>query len=115
MFPAMILAVFFGFGVNPVLAAVASELFPTSIRATAVGVVRSVFGTIGGIAGPVTVGILADPRVAERFPTLPVLGDLGSSVSLAVLANIPAVLLLRALPETAGRELESITAADPPV
>ncbi|HEX2259313.1 MAG TPA: MFS transporter [Actinomycetota bacterium] len=111
MFPAMILAVFFGFGMNPVLAAVASELFPTSIRATAVGVVRSVFGTVGGIIGPVTVGILADPRVAERLPGWPVFGDLGDSVCVAILANIPALLLLMSLPETAGRELESITAA----
>ena len=112
MFPAMILAVFFGFGMNPVLAAVASELFPTSIRATAVGVVRSVFGTIGGILGPVTVGLLADPNlIAPLLPGWPVLGDLGGSISLAILANIPALWLLMSLPETAGRELESITAA----
>jgi MFS family permease len=112
MFPAMILAVFFGFGMNPVLAAVASELFPTSIRATAVGVVRSVFGTVGGILGPVTVGLLADPNlIAPLLPGWPVLGDLGNSISLAILANIPALLLLLSLPETAGRELESITAA----
>jgi MFS family permease len=110
MFPALIGAVFFGFGVNPVLAAVASELFPTTIRATALGVARSIFGTIGGILGPITVGVLADPRTAAALPGVPLLGNMGSVVAIAVLMNIPAILMLRSLPETANVELENVPA-----
>ncbi|MGH2627890.1 MAG: MFS transporter, partial [Anaerolineales bacterium] len=51
MFAFMVLAVFFGLGVAPVLNALAPELFPTEIRATAVAFIRSVFGTLGGILG----------------------------------------------------------------
>jgi MFS family permease len=110
MFPALIGAVFFGFGVNPILAAVASELFPTNIRATALGVARSIFGTVGGILGPIMVGVLADPRTAAALPGVPLLGDMGSVVAIAVLMNFPAILMLRSLPETANVELENVGA-----
>lgn len=113
MFPALVGAVFFGFGVNPILAAVASELFPTPVRATAVGLVRSIFGTLGGIAGPITVGILADPGTAAALPGIPFLGDMGKVVALVALANVPAAMMLRSLPETAGMELESISEQEP--
>lgn len=109
MFPMLVLAVFFGFGINPILAAVAAELFPTSVRATAVAFVRSVFGTIGGIAGPVAVGILSAAKYAERFPSVPLLGEMGDVVALVALMNIPAAVVLWQLPETAGMELEAIT------
>lgn len=109
MFPALALAVFFGLGVAPVLNAVASELFPTGIRATAVAFARSVFGTLGGIAGPLVVGQLADRRLAEAFSSIPVLGNLGNTVSVAALIYLPAALMLFRLPETAGLELESIS------
>ena len=110
MFPALIGAVFFGFGINPVLAAVASELFPTNIRATALGVSRSIFGTIGGIVGPIMVGVLADPRTAEALPGIPLLGEMGNVVAIAAIMNIPAIFMLRSLPETANVELENIPA-----
>jgi MFS family permease len=109
LFPAMIAGVFFGFGINPVLAAVASELFPTSIRATAVGLVRSVFGTLGGLTGQIAVGVLADPRTAAKLSWIPFTGNLGNSVSFVILLNVISLILLRSLPETAGRELESIS------
>lgn len=109
MFPALALAVFFGLGFTPVLNAVASELFPTEIRATAVAFSRSVFGTLGAIAGPFVVGQLADRRLAETFPSLPVLGNLGHTVTLAALMYLPAALMLLKLPETAGMELESLS------
>ena len=110
MFPAMVAAVFFGFGVNPVLAAVASELFPTNVRATALGVSRSIFGTIGAIIGPIVVGVLSDPRAAEALPSVPFLGEMGDVVGLVALMNIPAILMLRGLPETARLELEDVPA-----
>ncbi len=108
MFPALVLAVFFGFGMNPILAAIASELFPTALRATAVAFVRSIFGTIGGIAGPITVGVLAGASAAERFPSMPLLGNMGDVVAMVALMNIPAAIMLWKLPETAGTELEDI-------
>lgn len=108
MFPALVLAVFFGFGINPILAAVASEMFPTKIRATALGLVRSVFGTLGGMLGPITVGLLADERAGRLFPSLPFMGNMGNAVIIAAVMNVPAMFMLRSLPETAGLELESI-------
>lgn len=108
MFPALVLAVFFGFGINPILAAVASEMFPTKIRATALGLVRSIFGTLGGILGPITIGLLADERAGAMFPNIPFMGNMGNAVILAAVMNIPAMFMLRSLPETANLELESI-------
>ncbi|MGH2771927.1 MAG: MFS transporter, partial [Actinomycetota bacterium] len=108
MFPALALAVFFGLGANPVLNAVVAELFHTEIRATAVALARSIFGTLGSIAGPIAVGILADAGMERKFPGWPVLGDLGDSVTLATLVLLPAAALFLRLPETAGRELETI-------
>lgn len=113
MFPLMTMAVFFGMGVSPVLNAVAAELFPTEIRATAVAFVRSIFGTLGAIIGPFTVGLMADRAAGELLPSLPFLGQLGDSVSIAILMYIPAAMMLLRLPETAGRELESISRATP--
>ncbi len=112
MFPSLVLAVFFGFGINPILAAIAAELFPTALRATAVAFVRSIFGTIGGIAGPIVVGVLSAAKYAERFPSVPLLGNMGNVVALVALMNIPAAVMLWKLPETAGRELESITSLE---
>lgn len=98
------LAVFFGLGAAPVLNAYSSELFATAVRASAVAVGRSVAGTLGASAGLLTVGTLAAKGG--------LIGHVGDSVSVAALALIPAVLLLRTLPETAGQELEVI-AGDP--
>ncbi|MGH7425500.1 MAG: MFS transporter, partial [Candidatus Methylomirabilales bacterium] len=100
LFPAMVLAVFFGLGANPVISTLASELFPTEIRATSVAVVRSFFGTAGSILGPFVVGWLADPSGP--------IGNVRDAVTLTSLAFIPGLAFLGLLPETAGRELESI-------
>lgn len=104
MFPLLALAIFFGFGVSPVMSALAAELFPTEMRATAVAFARSIFGTLGAITGPLTVGLLADRKIG-------LIGNVGDSVSIVALMYIAAALVLRLLPETAGRELESIAAA----
>lgn len=113
MFPPFALAVFFGLGVVPVLNAVASELFPTEIRATAVAFARSVFGTLGAITGPFVVGQLADRRLTNVFPWLPVAGNLGRTVTFISFAYLPAAILLFKLPETAGKELEAISDLPP--
>lgn len=94
------LAVFFGLGATPIMGALASELFPTEVRATSVALSRSIFGTLGSSVGLLVVGLLAAHHA--------LIGNVGGSVSIAALALIPAMVLLLRLPETAGRELEDI-------
>ena len=98
MFVFLVLSVFFGLGVTPVLGAIVPELFPTEIRATAVALARSVFGTLGATLGPFFAGTLGD-RIDGPA------GSLANGVSLMLLAYVPAVLLLLRLPETTGRDL----------
>ena len=104
MFAALTCAVFFGLGGTPIVSTLASELFPTEIRATSVAVARSVAGTLGASTGLLAVGALA----ARHGPV----GNVGDSVSVAATALIVATALLWRLPETAGLELEAI--APPP-
>jgi MFS family permease len=104
MFITMVLAVFFGLGVNPVLGALVSELFPTQIRSTSVAIARLLFGTIGGILGFNLAGRLGDAQQG-------LIGNIGDSVSVLALLLAPAAALLWLLPETAGRSLEDISAA----
>lgn len=106
LFPVIVFAVFFGLGVSPVLGALATEMFPTNIRATAVAIARSVFGTLGAITGPFMVGVLADRNVAATFPSVPGLGSLSWAVTFAALFYLPAILILSGLRETAGVELD---------
>lgn len=104
MLPLLVLAVFFGVGVTPVTNALAAELFPTEMRATAVAFARSVFGTLGAIAGPLLVAVLADQQLG-------IVGNVGDSVSLVALIYLPAAVLTLRMPETARRELEAISAS----
>jgi putative MFS transporter len=101
MFGFLILSVFFGLGMTPVLGAIAPELFPTEIRATAVAMARSVFGTLGATLGPALAGILGD---RETGP----LGSLANGITVVLLAYIPAAILLLRLPETRGRDLTHV-------
>jgi MFS family permease len=98
MFVLLVLSVFFGIGINPILGAIVTELFPTEIRATAVAFARSVFGTLGGTIGPFVAGHLAGGGYGF-------VGSLGDGVSLVILAYAPAALMLLRLPETMGRDL----------
>src|SRR5207302_4497278 len=59
-FVALLLAVFFGLGMAPVMSAFATELFPTEIRGQAAAWVRNVFEIAGYVFGPALVGILGD-------------------------------------------------------
>jgi MFS family permease len=83
---------FFGSGFFSGFAALTSELFPTEIRATAMGVSYNV-GRGLSAAAPAVVGLLAN-----RF-------GLGSAFLLQAAAFFVAALLALALPETKGREL----------
>jgi len=84
---------FFGTGFFSGFSAIASELFPTEIRATAMGLSYNV-GRGLSAAAPAVVGLLAN-----RF-------GLGSAFLLQAAAFFAAALLALALPETKGKELE---------
>jgi MFS family permease len=85
----------------PALGVYGPELFPTSLRGRANGVIAGL-GVVGGVIGLVVAGALADP-----------LGGIGRAI--AVLAVGPlalAVLVVTAFPETAHRELEELNPED---
>jgi MFS family permease len=83
---------FFGSGYFSGYAAIASELFPTEIRATAMGISYNVGRVLSALA-PFAIGMLA-----ARF-------GLGPAFLLQSLAFLLAGLLALTLPETKGKEL----------
>jgi MFS family permease len=85
----------------PALGVYGPELFPTSLRGKANGLIFTL-GRVGSIVGLVAVGVLSD-----RFGTLPPAFALMALGPLAL-----AVLILVAYPETAGRELEELNPED---
>jgi MFS family permease len=87
------LVAFFGAGYFSGFAAVTSELFPTEVRGTAMGLTYNV-GRGLSAAAPFVVGLLAN-----RF-------GLGSAFFLQAAAFLAAALLALALPETKGKRLE---------
>jgi MFS family permease len=84
---------FFGTGFFSGFGAIASELFPTEVRATAMGLSYNL-GRGLSAAAPAIVGLLA-----ARF-------GLGSAFLLQAAAFFVAALLALTLPETRGRQLE---------
>lgn len=103
-FFALLLAVFFGLGMAPVMGAIATELFPTEVRGQSMAWVRNVFEIAGYVFGPAVVGVLGDHRSGA-------IGNVGDTVTALALLFIPGIWLVwRYLPETKGRELEEIHA-----
>ena len=103
-FVALMLAVFFGLGMGPVMSAFATELFPTEIRGQSAAWIRNVFEIAGYVFGPALVGILGDHSTGA-------IGNVGDTVSVLMLLQVPTLYLLwRFMPETKGRELEDIEA-----
>lgn len=86
----------------PALGVYGPELFPTSLRGRANGIV-ALAGVLGSVAGLLIAGTLSD-RLGGLGPTLAVL-----SLGPALLV----VLVLVAYPETAQRELEDLNPEDP--
>lgn len=85
----------------PALGVYGPELFPTSMRGTANGII-TVLGRVGSV-----VGLLVAGAIADRFDTL--------GPALAVLSVGPlllALLVITAYPETAHLELEDINPED---
>jgi MFS transporter, putative metabolite:H+ symporter len=103
-FVALLLAVFFGLGIGPVMSAFATELFPTEIRGQAAAWIRNIFEIAGYVFGPALVGILGDH-------TSGAIGNIGDTVTVLMIMQIPALYLVwRFMPETKGKELEEIAA-----
>jgi MFS family permease len=90
-----------GYGVAPAIGVYGPELFPTSLRSRATGVIGVLYAA-GGVVGLVATGALSSA-----------IGTLAPAF--AILAVGPAalvVLIVVAYPETAGRELEDINPED---
>ena len=103
-FFALMLAVACGLGVQPVLSAFGTELFPTHIRGQAAGWVRHWFEIAGDVFGPALVGILGDHTTGA-------VGNVGDTVSLLMLMTAPGIYLVwRFMPESKGRDLDALTA-----
>jgi putative MFS transporter len=101
-FFALMLAVGFGLGVQPVLSAFGTELFPTEIRGQAAAWVRNWFEIAGYVFGPALVGVLGDHSTGA-------IGNIGDTVSLLMIMQLPGLFLIwKYMPETKGLELEDI-------
>ncbi len=102
-FPLLLLAVFFGLGVDPALSALSVESFPTRLRAQASAIVGNGFANGGELLGPALVGVLGAPGG--------LVGSIGGAVSVLLVLGLPAAGILGlAVSETRGADLE---AADP--
>jgi MFS family permease len=105
-FFALMLAVFFGLGMGPVMSSFATELFPTRIRGQAAAWIRNWFEIAGYVFGPALVGILGDHATGA-------IGNIGDTVTLLMVLQVPTLWLVwRYMPETRGLELEDIEARE---
>ena len=95
--PSWVLMIFTLLGVNVVLAAYGSELFPTSYRSTAAGV-RIIIATVGGSIGLMLESILYGVY-QSHWPAIS---------TLVLIMLFAPVLVALVFPETSGRTLEDI-------
>jgi MFS family permease len=101
MWMAGVAAAVIGAAVLPALGVYGPELFPTSLRGRANGLLY-VSDRLGGASGLLTVGFLAGP-----------LGALGRPLALLALGPLVlSVIVLTLFPETAGVELETLNPED---
>jgi MFS family permease len=85
------------YAVAPVLGVYGGELFPTSIRGRAGGVL-TIVASAGGLIGLVLTGVLSSA-----------IGTIGPALAVLAVSQVALVaLVLRAYPETAGVELEDL-------
>jgi len=88
-------------GVWTIATTLTAELYPTELRAAALGLTQHLLGRIGLILGPLATGALAAR-----------LGSTGDAVSWLALANLACVPLVLALvPETRGTDLSAVADA----
>ena len=95
--PSWVLMIFTLLGVNVVLAAYGSELFPTSYRSTAAGV-RIIIATVGGSLGLMLESVLYGVY-QSHWPAIS---------TLVLIMLFTPVLVALVFPETSGRTLEDI-------
>lgn len=97
-FVLLLLAVFFGLGVDPALSALSAESFPTRLRAQASAVVGNGFANGGELLGPALVGVLG----ARGGP----IGTIGGAASVLMALGVGAAAVLAlAVTETRGADL----------
>ena len=90
-------------GARTAVAALSTELFPTSARATGFCLTVQVLGQIGWTLAPLCVGLLSRP-----------MGGLGNAASLFGAGPlIGAILIFAWVPETHGRTLEELSPDEP--
>ncbi len=100
-FAILVGAVFFGLGIGPVLAAFATELFPTEIRAQATSWARNVFASAGMVVGPALVGVLGARGG--------LVGSIGDSVTILMVVAVPSLWIIwKVIPEATGRDLADL-------
>lgn len=85
-----------GYGINGVVGTIASELFPTHLRATGPGFCQNIGKGLGGVAGPLLAGVLV---AGAGYP-------LALSVSGAVTLTLAGLIWL--LPSVGGREVHAV-------
>ena len=101
MWAASTAAAVVGTAVIPALSVYGPELFPTAVRGLANGIITGA-GRVGSVVGLVSVGLLASA-----------FGRFGPAFALMAVGPLAlAVLVVRAFPETAGRELEELNPED---
>ena len=103
MLPVLCAAIFCGLGSVAMTSAFSTELFPTYVRSRAAAWCRNSFEVVGGIAGPLVVGLLGDH---VRGPV----GSIGDAMSLAIVALIPPTIFLALffVPETMDEDLVAL-------
>jgi MFS family permease len=86
-----------GYAVVPALAVYGAELFPSSLRGRAGGIL-TILAAAGGLVGLAATGLLAD-----------LIGTIGPALAIMAIGPLALiVLIIRAYPETAGRRLEDL-------
>ncbi len=89
-------------GLWTIASTLTTELFPTPLRATAMGLANNLIGRTGLIVGPAVAGALAEHT-----------GSTGDAVTRLALVNLFCVpLVWWCLPETRGIDLEALDATD---
>ncbi len=102
MLAAMVVAVFAFQGARTATATYSAELFPTEIRATSYSLTVQVLGQLASLLTPFTIGALSRA-----------MGGLGNAVAVVSVGPvIGAALVMLFAPETRGKSLEELAAAD---
>ena len=103
MLPVLCAAIFCGLGSVAMTSAFSTEPFPTYVRSRAAAWCRNAFEVVGGIVGPLVVGLLGDHVSGP-------VGSIGDAMSLTIVALIPPAIFLTLVyvPETMDEDLVAL-------